>query len=290
MPSLFSPILASLPRLTPIAVIDILLTAFLIYQFLIITKGRRAAHVLAGISLLVLLYVVALAANLELLRSILATMAPYTAIALIVMFQVEIRRVLARIGRRGMFGIGGRLKRREFVEEILLALEQFSKNKTGALIVIERDIGLRTFVESGVIMDAICSRDLLLAIFQPNGALHDGAVIIQNERIAAAACFLPLSLNPALMKSLGTRHRAAIGISEDTDCLALVVSEETGAISTAAFGEIQRNLTLAQVDQIIARHIIAKSANGFDDSDTPVADPASDDSPTSTSLPTVKQP
>lgn len=289
MQTLFAPILYSLPKLTLIAIVDIILTAALIYQFLIITKGRRAAHVLAGISILVLAYIGALMGNLEMLRTILATMAPYTAVGLIVMFQVEIRRALARIGRRGWFGFGSRLKRREFVEEILLAMEQLSRTKTGALIVLERDIGLRTFIESGVSLDSVVSRDLLLAIFHSGGALHDGAVIIQNERIAAAACFLPLSMNPTLMSKLGTRHRAAIGISEDTDSLALVVSEETGTISAAILGEIKRELTLAQLDEIIAVHMGAKTRGHEAEIEADDIEPAVDDHPTEVNFPTVKR-
>ncbi|MCC6585268.1 MAG: TIGR00159 family protein [Bryobacterales bacterium] len=289
MQTLFAPILYSLPKLTIIAFVDIILTAALIYQFLIITKGRRAAHVLAGISTLVIAYIGALIANLEMLRTILATMAPYTAVALIVMFQVEIRRALARIGRRGWFGFGSRLKRREFVEEILLAMEQLSRTKTGALIVLERDIGLRTFIESGVSLDSVVSRDLLLAIFHPGGALHDGAVIIQNERIAAAACFLPLSMNPTLMSKLGTRHRAAIGISEDTDSLALVVSEETGTISAAVLGEIKRELTLAQLDEIIAVHMGAKTRGPEAEIEADDIEPAVEEHASEVNFPTVKR-
>lgn len=243
-----------LGRLTPLAIIDILLTAFLIYQFLMMIRGRRAAHAAAGITVLVGLYVVALHSNLELLRTLLATLAPYSAFGLIVMFQSEIRRMLARIGRHGWVGFTGRLKRREFIEEILSAIEPLSRTQTGALIVLERDMGLRTFVESGVPMDAVVSRDILLAIFQNKSALHDGAVIVQNERIAAAACFLPLTTNPLLSKA-GTRHRAAIGVTEDSDCLALVVSEETGRISAAAYGLMLRGLTVAQVGELITAHL-----------------------------------
>src|SRR5262249_48738440 len=152
--------------------------------------------------------------NLDLLRSVLSTLAPYTAFALIVMFQSEIRRFLARIGRTRWLGLGGQLERREVVDEILLAVRQLAEDRHGALIVIERDIGLRTFIESGVAMDARVSRDLLCSIFHAGGALHDGAVIIQGDRIAAAACFLPLTTNPVMLRRLGTRHRAAIGVTE----------------------------------------------------------------------------
>ncbi|MGH9629585.1 MAG: diadenylate cyclase, partial [Bryobacteraceae bacterium] len=135
---------------------------------------------------------------------------------------------------------------------------QLSHQKTGALVVVERDIGLRTFIESGVLLDASLSRDLLLSIFQSGSALHDGAVIIQGDRVAAAACFLPLSVKPALSRSLGTRHRAAIGVTEETDCLALVVSEETGHLSVAAFGELELDLTKKRLEERIIEHLVHK--------------------------------
>ena len=254
MESVLVAVSSILGRLTPAALLDILLTAFLIYQFLMMIRGRRAAHAAAGITVLVGLYVIALHSNLELLRTLLATLAPYSAFGLIVMFQSEIRRMLARIGRHGWVGFTGRLKRREFVEEILSAIDPLSRTQTGALIVLERDMGLRTFVESGVPMDAVVSRDILLAIFQNKSALHDGAVIVQNERIAAAACFLPLTTNPVMSKA-GTRHRAAIGVTEDSDCLALVVSEETGRISAAAYGHMLRGLSVAQLGELITAHL-----------------------------------
>ncbi|HEU0138501.1 MAG TPA: diadenylate cyclase, partial [Bryobacteraceae bacterium] len=173
------PLIESLPQLTITSIIDILIVAFLIYQFFMIIRGRRSAHILAGIAVLVLTYLIAIWARLELLRTILAGLAPYTVFALIVMFQSEIRRVLARLGRR-RFGLGPSLQRHEAADEIILAVSKLAAQQTGALIVIERDIGLRTFIESGVHLDAALSRDLLLSIFQPGGALHDGAAIVQG--------------------------------------------------------------------------------------------------------------
>lgn len=245
---------SSLPSLTASDIVDILVVAFLIYQCLMVVRGTRAGHILAGILVLVLLYAVALWTGLEALRSILSFIVPYLGIAIIVLFQSEIRRTLARIGRKRWFGLAGGFRTPESVSEILLALEQFSENKTGALIVLERDIGLRTFVESGVAMDARISRDLLLSIFQPPMPLHDGAVIVQKDRIAAAACFLPLTTNPAVSLKLGTRHRAAIGITEETDCLSIVVSEETGRIAAASFGELVQGLSVNEVCERIDRH------------------------------------
>ena len=248
------PLISTLPKLTLTGVIDILIVGFLIYQLIMVVRGTRAAHVLAGIGVLLLVYLLSIWAGLELLRSMLANLVPYTVIALIVLFQSEIRRTLARLGRRRWLGLRGDLQRRESHDEILLALSRFSQEKIGALIVIERDTGLRTFTESGVALDAYLSRDLLLSIFQPGGALHDGAVIVQKDRIPAAACFLPLSMNPAVVRKLGTRHRAAIGITEEADCMALVVSEETGRLSVAAFGEIELDVTLSRTEERLAKH------------------------------------
>lgn len=255
---LLAPFRNALPKLTWLAVVDILLVAFLIYQIFSIIRGRRAAQVISGLIVLVGVYLVAVAMGLELLRGVLQTLAPYTAFALIVMFQSEIRRFLARLGRRSWFGFGTRLQRRETMEEILLAVEQLAATKTGALIVIERDAGLRTFIESGIALDAALSRDLLLTIFYSGSALHDGAVIVQGDRIAAAACFLPLSTNPQIASMLGTRHRAAIGVTEESDCLAVVVSEETGTISVCLGGEIEREANVKRVEEWLTNNLARK--------------------------------
>ncbi|HYL76514.1 MAG TPA: diadenylate cyclase CdaA [Bryobacteraceae bacterium] len=250
MGRLFPSPFAHVPRFSATDAIDILIVAILIYQLLLIIRGRRAVHVLFGVCILGAIYVVAIWAQLEVLRTVLATLAPYTAIALIVMFQSELRRMLARLGRRPFLGVS-QLERRELTQEILLAIAHLSQRKIGALIVVERKIGLRTFVESGVNLDAAISRDLLCAIFQPGGALHDGAVIIQGDRIAAAACFLPLTTNPLLLTELGTRHRAGLGITEESDCVAVIVSEETGRISMAAFSEIELDVPVERVEQLL---------------------------------------
>lgn len=252
MPQFLYQFIPTPPKLTLMGVVDILVVAFLIYELILIVRGTRAAHILLGILTLILIYNLSLWLRLGLLHSILSYAMPYMAVAVIVLFQSEIRRTLARIGRKRFFARA--FRRRESTEDILLALNKLSNEKTGALIVIERDIGLRTFIESGVRLDAHLSRDLLLSIFRKDGALHDGAVIIQKDRISAAACFLPLSMNPALSSKLGTRHRAAIGITEETDCLAIIVSEENGRISIAAFGEIELDLSPEMVGERITRH------------------------------------
>ena len=254
MPRLPRILPSAIPNIGLSAVIDILVVAFVVYQALMVVRGTRAGHILIGILTIVSIYAIAVWAGLEALRSLLSFIVPYLGIAIIVLFQSEIRRTLARIGRKNWFGLRQGFRAPEASNEILWAVEQLSHTKTGALIVLERDIGLRTFVESGIRLEAYISRDLLLTIFETGLRLHDGAVIIQNERVSAAACFLPLTTNPALSSTLGTRHRAAIGITEETDCLSLVVSEETGRISAAAFGELSPGLTLTEVEETIKRH------------------------------------
>jgi diadenylate cyclase len=251
MPHLL-PIWRSLPELTVTGVLDLLIVAFLLYQGLMVVRGTRAWHILLGILMMVLLYGLAVWMGLEALRSLLSFIVPYLGLAIIVLFQSEIRRTLARLGRKSW--VAGGFRAPESMHEIVLAVERLAEQKTGALIVLERDIGLRTFVESGVLLDARISRDLLLSIFQEGLPLHDGAVIVQKDRIAAAACFLPLTTNPTLSRHLGTRHRAAIGITEETDCLTVVVSEETGRISAAAFGEIVTGITTEQLVERINQH------------------------------------
>jgi diadenylate cyclase len=277
MPIRPSLLLFPLPNLTPNGAIDIILVGFLIYQALMIVRGTRAGHILIGLLLVVALYVLAEWGHLEVLRTLLSYIVPYTALAAIVLFQSEIRRTLARIGRKRWFATG--FRRPESTDEILLAINRLSQEKVGGLIVMERDIGLRTFVESGVLLEAHLSRDLLLSIFHPGAALHDGAVVVQKDRIAAAACFLPLSTNPALSSKLGTRHRAAIGITEETDCLSLVVSEVTGRISVASFGELEQGLSLREVDERIAAHFGAQHPGPRLDEEQPADIPMIKDEP-----------
>jgi diadenylate cyclase len=246
--------LPSLPNLTLSAVVDILVVAFLVYQALMVVRGTRAGHILIGIFIMVLLYGLSVWAGLEALRAVLSNVVPLIGLAIIVLFHSEIRRTLARLGRKRWLGLGPGYRAPESVSEILMAVEMMAPKRVGALIVLERDIGLRTFIESGVTLDARITRDLLLSIFAPGLPLHDGAVIVQKDRVAAAACFLPLTTTPALSRDLGTRHRAAIGITEETDCLSIVVSEETGRISVAAFGELAQGLSPAEVQERINRH------------------------------------
>jgi len=232
----------TLPSLTWSAVLDILIVAFLIYQVLVFMKGTRAVQITVGLTVIIGFFYFSRWGRLETVSWLLTNILPYAVFAVIVIFQSEIRRALAHFGKALFFTGFSSINRNELYDEIVLAVTTLASNQTGALIIIERDIGLKSYIESGIAIDAAMSYDLLVTVFNPSVPLHDGAVIIQNSRIAAAACFLPLTVKPRLSKELGTRHRAAIGVTEETDAVAIVVSEETGSISIAHDGEIERFL------------------------------------------------
>jgi diadenylate cyclase len=234
------------PHLSVISIIDILLVAIIIYEFLALIRGTRASLMVVGVAGLGLVFYLSRLGNLTALNWLVSTLLPYTVFALIVVFAAEIRQALARLGR-GLTLSRTPGSEADAYDDIVLAANLFCQNQTGALIVIEREIGLRTYIESGVPLDARLSYDLLATIFRPSAPLHDGAVIVQNDRIAAAACFLPLSMNPVLSTQLGTRHRAGIGVTEETDAIAVIVSEETGSISLAVSGKIERDLSVDQL-------------------------------------------
>ena len=266
-------------------VLDILLVAILIYQVLVMIRGTRAVPMLVGLTVVGVTFYFARIGELTTLNWVVNHVLPYVVFALIVVFQSEIRHVLADLGRRLTF-LRGATADTDSYDDIVLAANLFSQHQTGALIVIEREIGLRTHVESGVPLDARLSYDLLATIFRPSAPLHDGAVIIQKDRVAAAACFLPLSMNPLLSTQLGTRHRAGIGITEETDAIAVICSEETGAISFAVAGKIERDLTADQLRERLSaelrRHItpatlpttIAGTPEDDLAFDSPLADPS----------------
>ena len=235
-------------------VLDILLVALIIYEVLVMIRGTRAAPMLAGLAAVAVAFYLARIGELVTLNWLVSHLVPYIVFALIVVFQAEIRHVLSDVGRKVSF-LRGSATEGDSYDDIVLAANLFSQHQTGALIVIEREIGLRTYVESGVAMDARLSYDLLATIFRPSAPLHDGAVIIQKDRLAAAACFLPLSMNPVLSTQMGTRHRAGIGITEETDAIAVIVSEESGAISMAVGGKIERDLTVEQLRERLSSEL-----------------------------------
>ena len=222
--------------------IDILIVAFLIYQLLQFIRGTHAVQMALGALVLVLLYWLSQIAHLETVNWLLRTFMPYLVFGIIVVFQSEIRKVLAQLGKTPLPGVFGSPRTEEVIDEVVLAGTTLAAQRTGAIVVIERDMGLRSYIETGIALDAYVTYDLLISIFNPGTPLHDGAVIIQGNRVAAAACFLPLTVNPQLSRELGSRHRAAIGVTEDTDALAVVVSEETGVISLVVGGRIRREL------------------------------------------------
>jgi diadenylate cyclase len=235
--------LTPLSRLDLRAALDILIVATLIYSLLKLLRGTRAVQMLVAVAMLVLFDWGARWARLEMVEWLLTTLLPYVAIALIILFQPEIRRALSRVGRNISMMKFTSHNPKAIYDDIVMAAEYFSQNRIGALIVVERQAGLRTYIESGIPLDAKLSYDLLVSIFRPGSPLHDGAAIIEGSRVAAAGCFLPLSLNPMISKQLGTRHRAAIGVTEDSDCIVVLVSEETGAMSVASGGAIETKLT-----------------------------------------------
>jgi diadenylate cyclase len=237
---------AAWPHLSVTAIIDILLVALVIYEFLALIKGTRAALMLVGVAVVGFAFYFSRLGELKTLNWLISTLLPYGVFALIVVFAPELRQALTRMGRKITLS-RAQTSEADAYDDIVLAANLFSQNQTGALIVIEREIGLRTYIESGVPLDAHISYDLLATIFRPSAPLHDGAVIVQKDRVAAAACFLPLSMNPVLSTQLGTRHRAGIGVTEETDAISVIVSEETGSISLAVGGRIERDLSVEQL-------------------------------------------
>ena len=223
-------------------VVDILIVAFIVYQLLQFIRGTHAVQMALGGLVLVILYWASQWFNLETVNWLLRTFLPYVVFGIIVVFQTEIRKVLAHLGKTPLLGAFATTRTEEVIDEIVLAATTLAAQRTGAILVIEREMGLRSYIETGIALDALLTYDLLISIFNPGTPLHDGAVVIQGNRVAAAACFLPLTVNPGLARELGSRHRAAIGVTEDTDALAVVVSEETGGISVVVGGNIRRNV------------------------------------------------
>lgn len=225
--------------------VDIALVFILVYVVLRLFRGTRAVPTLVGMVLLALLYWFAVAQDLATLEFVLVSAVPYIGFTIIILFQSEIRQALIYFGNRLRFPVLRRPRGQlgdSIYDEIVLAATTLSTEKTGALIVVERNVGLRNLIDTGVALDAKITYDLLVTIFNPTTPLHDGAVVIQNERIAAASVFLPLTKNPGVSRELGTRHRAAIGVTEGSDAISIVVSEETGLITFVDGGTVRRNL------------------------------------------------
>ena len=242
-------------------ILDIVIVTFLIVKLIKITQRTRAWQLIKGIALLVIVTAISSICNLKILNYLLTSIMTYGALVLIVIFQPELRRGLEQLGTNKLtryFGIDKSLmaKTKEDIYKIVIATSELAASKTGALIVIEQDIQIKDIINTGVIMEADISPQLLVNIFTPKTPLHDGAVIISNNKIAAAACMLPLADDQDIAKELGTRHRAAIGISKECDAIAIVVSEETGKISIAKEGTLIADLKEDSLRRLLIKNVV----------------------------------
>ncbi|UCG78596.1 MAG: diadenylate cyclase CdaA [Nitrospirota bacterium] len=233
-----------LKQLRPQDLFDVLIVSVVVYRLLLIIKGTRALQMLIGLGVLLIASIISRFAGLYTLDWLLQSFWTYIVIALIILFSPEIRKALAKMGEASFLPAFARAEELKSHEEIVRAAVSLSSRKIGGLIVIERDTSLQDFIEIGVPLEARVSRELLLSIFHPTSPIHDGAVIISGNRILAAGCFLPITLNPSLEKGFGTRHRAAIGITEESDAVAVIVSEETGKISLVMTDSVEGPLDM----------------------------------------------
>ncbi len=230
-----------------LSLLDVLIVAFLIYRGLLVIRGTRALPMLWGLVVVTCVYLVAKQVGLQTLSWILGNFLSSIILVIVVVFQDEIRRTLTKVGLQRFFVKEERTASDKMLEDITILSRTLSEERVGALLVIQRSVGLDDLIEDAVSLDALLNRKLLAAIFMKGSPLHDGAVVIKGNRIKAAGCVLPLSFNPDLDPSLGTRHRAALGISERSDALSVVISEENGSLSLAVEGRLTRNLTPAEL-------------------------------------------
>src|SRR5687768_601464 len=239
-------------------VLDIAIVSVMVYELLLLIRGTRAVQMALSGGFLIGLFFLSRWLQLETVNWVIRNLAGYVVFAIIVLFQADIRRALAHFGRAPFFRYFERTQSAdETIEELVSTATNLAAKRTGAIIVIERQIGLRNYIEGGIPLDAMVTYDLMASIFQPGSPLHDGAAIIQGDRVAAAACFLPLSVNPRVSRELGTRHRAALGLTEENDAVAIVVSEETGSISLVLGGDLQRGIS-ADAMRTELRSLIAR--------------------------------
>ncbi len=248
-------------------ILDITIVIFLAYELLRIVKDSRAWQLVKGIAFLIIATALSKLLNLYILNYLLSAIMDWGVILMIIIFQPEIRRALEQLGGTNrfsrFFGFDKDIitKTKEDIYKVVIAVYELAKNKTGALIVIERDIQIKDIISTGIIMDADVSPQLLVNIFVPNTPLHDGAVVISNNKIAAAACMLPLASDKDIAKELGTRHRAGIGISKESDSIAIIVSEETGKVSVAKDGTLIADVREDVLKKILISNIVTKRLN-----------------------------
>jgi len=238
---------------------DILLVTYVIYKLIMLIRGTRAVQLLKGVLLIIITWLVSKYFQLTTLHWLMSQAFTFGVLAVVIIFQPELRRALEQLGRGKLFsrtsGTNDEDSVNRMVQEVCKSVTYMAKRRIGALIVIERETGLNDYVETGIGINGRVSSELLINIFIPNTPLHDGAVIMRKDTILAAACYLPLSENNSISKELGTRHRAAIGLSEVSDGISIIVSEETGQVSFAANGDMNRNLTEAQLAEMLTEKL-----------------------------------
>ncbi|WP_457680950.1 diadenylate cyclase CdaA [Thermovibrio sp.] len=250
--------LSFIPKITLWDLIDIFVVAFLIYRLFLFLSQTRAIQILIGLLVILILSVIAKVLHLYTLSFIFNNFLTIGIFALIVIFQPEIRRILARLGEKQFGVFSSEEEAEKVIEEIVRACAKMSEDRIGALLVIEREIDLDNYIESGTLIDGKVSQELLITIFWPGTPLHDGASIIRKDRVYKAGAFLPLSLNPNLPQTIGTRHRAAIGITEETDAIAVVVSEESGGVSISYSGKMVKNLDPQKLKKVLKGLLIRR--------------------------------
>ena len=234
------------------SIIEVIILWYVIYKLFLFLKGTKALYLLRGIFLLIIAYFLFQWLNFYTLSWVLARLLAFSVILIVVIFQPELREALIKLGRRHIFYVEPKEEDIDFlIKEIVTAVGTMSRKKIGALIAIKRDIGLKNYIESGIMLNAKVSSELLQNIFYPFAPLHDGGVIIDGLEIVAAACLFPLTSNPNIDKTLGMRHKAAVGLSEDSDAIIIVISEETGSVSLAINGQLTRNLSLEDLRTIL---------------------------------------
>lgn len=248
--------------------IDILLVTYVIYKLIMLIRGTRAVQLLKGIMVIIITWLLSKYFQLTTLHWLMSQAFTFGVLALVIIFQPELRRALEQLGRGKLFSRTSTVDEEvvsRMVQEVCKSTTYMAKRRIGALLVIEKDTGLNDYVETGILINGKVSSELLINIFIPNTPLHDGAVILRKDTVMAAGCYLPLTENPTISKELGTRHRAAIGMSEVSDGLSIVVSEETGQVSFACNGQVHRNLTEEQLSEILLEQLdsqISKSMAG----------------------------
>ena len=248
---------------TWIDLLDIAVVTIIFYRAYLVIRGTTASRMLMGLILILIVSIAVQALNMSGMIWLVDQIRTVWVIAFVIIFQPELRRMLTFFGQSGFLRNIIKLGIPSYVQELIKACEHLSKRRSGAIIAMERSTGLRNIIETGVSLEANISQQLLLSIFNPRSPLHDGAVIIENDQVSAAKCLLPLSQNPNLESSLGTRHRAAVGLSEQSDAIVIVVSEETGKISVAYKGTLNRNISVAELQNFIEEVLKSGKTRGL---------------------------